>query len=391
MRNKLPRTIRVGIASVGISTCLVAAPASAQLPKLSLPWTSQDEAATSSPWTPPEVSEPAKPSVGQRVKDLFAGSPLVALLSRDRAASAEEGAVLGSGPTGLATPAGQGDVRLLISMAQMHEQQGDIEAAREHFKRAIALSPDNLDVLLNVARLEDRQGRLEVAEMLYGRAVSVDPQSAAALNDLGLCVSRQDRVEQSVELLQRAIRLQPQKALYRNNLATVLIELGRDQEALTHLTAVHDPAVANYNMGQLLLRRGRVADAPQYFTTALQIDPTMESARAALTWLQASQPTGESPQAALPPGYRHQQPVYAPSGQSPLPSYAAPGQNAYVADRMGGVVPQQVAAPGSPGAGMPQQQSGFYGAAAQQQQPASPWPAAPSAASRHLPAVDAGR
>jgi tetratricopeptide (TPR) repeat protein len=86
-------------------------------------------------------------------------------------------------------------------------------------------------------------------------------------------------------VIEQAIHLQPEKSLYRNNAATVLVEMRQDQKALAHLSAVHNPADANFNLGQLLVDRGRSADAVPYFQMALQLNPAMTQAQEALAKL----------------------------------------------------------------------------------------------------------
>ena len=113
--------------------------------------------------------------------------------------------------------------------------------------------------------MEDRQSNLPLAESLYQQAVTANPQNAAALNDLGLCLAREGKLEPSLQVLEQAVQLQPDKSLYRNNAATVLVEMRQDQRALAHLAAVHNPAEANFNLGQLLVDRGRPADAATVF------------------------------------------------------------------------------------------------------------------------------
>jgi Tfp pilus assembly protein PilF len=164
----------------------------------------------------------------------------------------------------------------------LSERNGQVDRAREQFHRALTMAPTHVEGLIEFGRLEDRQGRLDVAERHYRTAVNLNPHHATGLNDLALCMARQGKLDESVHLLQRAIDIQPDKALYRNNMATVLVEQQRDQEALTNLAAVHGPAAANYNLGLLLSKRGRPQDAQQYFAAALEIEPQMTQASAAL-------------------------------------------------------------------------------------------------------------
>jgi tetratricopeptide (TPR) repeat protein len=241
----------------------------------------------------------------------------------------------------LSTPTRPATPQYYIALAQLSERKGDIAQARTQLQEAIKKWPKDVESLRAAARMEDRQGQLQLAEMLYQRAVTVDPQNAGALNDLGLCLARQRKLPQSVQAMEQAIALQPSKALYRNNVATVLVEMHEDQRALAHLSAVHSPAEANYNLGQLLVDRGRPQEAVGCFQTALNVDPTMECARLAIAQLNGTMsglsqivvegPAMQTQQVA--PSYDQQYAPQPPTGEPSFPSTArgpAFGTSSYV-------------------------------------------------------------
>ena len=97
---------------------------------------------------------------------------------------------------------------------------------------------------------------------------------------------------------QQAVALRPQHALYRNNLASVLVVLGRTDEAYAQLAAVHGKAVAHYNLGYMLQRRGSKDLAVAQFELALAADPSLEAAQQWLAALQAE--AGPSQLAQVP-------------------------------------------------------------------------------------------
>jgi uncharacterized protein HemY len=159
--------------------------------------------------------------------------------------------------------------------------------------------------------MEDRLGQLPLAEHLYRQAVSANPQHSGALNDLGLCLARQGKLEPSLQVIEQAIHLQPSKALYRNNAATVLVEMQQDQKALAHLTAVHGSADANFNLGQLLVQRGRPSEAAAYFIAAIEQKPDLQAAQEALAKLQGTTNTVPVATASAP---------VAPAAEKPTPT-----------------------------------------------------------------------
>jgi Tfp pilus assembly protein PilF len=187
-----------------------------------------------------------------------------------------------SDPISLANPTPAPTPQLRVALAQMAEAQGNVVEARRQLEQALAQAPKDATVLREYARMEDRGGRLAEAEKFYARALAVSPKDPATRNDLGLCLARAGKLRESAQVLHSAVELNPQKALYRNNLATVLVELGDAQAAFQQLSAVHQPAVAHYNLGQLFAKRGRHSEAAHCFQTACQIDPTLQPAYAAL-------------------------------------------------------------------------------------------------------------
>jgi tetratricopeptide (TPR) repeat protein len=229
----------------------------------------------------------------------------------------------------LTTPTGPATPQFYISLAQLAERGGHVDQARSQLQQGLAKWPNDVELLRAAARMEDRQGKLQLAEALYQKAVTSNPQHAGALNDLGLCLARQGKHQQSVQSIEQAINLQPEKALYRNNAATVLVEVREDQRALAHLSAVHSPADSNYNLGQLLVDRGRPHEAVVYFQRALEIDPSMQQAQLAIAQINgvpvaqsqvASEPT--MPQQNVSPAYGPQMVPQQPVSEPTFPATA---------------------------------------------------------------------
>lgn len=175
--------------------------------------------------------------------------------------------------------------QLYTAMAEMSQRSGNADQARSLYQKALSLDPNDLNALLGAAHMEDRLGRLDVALPLYERAVSVVPSNASAMNDLALCLARKGELASAQRVLEKAVQLEPQNTLYRNNIAKVLVEMNCTDQAVGHLSTVHAPAVAHYNMGVLLSQRGRHAEATRYLITATAIDPSMGPAHQLLAEL----------------------------------------------------------------------------------------------------------
>jgi hypothetical protein len=133
---------------------------------------------------------------------------------------------------------------------------------------------------------------------LYQRAAQAHPKDPAVFNNMAVHYARRGMRREAIAALDRAIQLRPGEPRYRNNLAMLLVEVGRPQEAFFQLRAVHDEAVAHYNLGFLLSKKGQFQAAAEEFTVALRFNPALTPARQWLDRLAAgSRPDGG------PPGY----------------------------------------------------------------------------------------
>lgn len=169
-----------------------------------------------------------------------------------------------------------------VALARLHEEAGRLPEAEQQYQSALAANPKHLGALLGYAHLMDRQGQAAEAIQLYQRTAAAHPNEASVFNDMGLCYARNGHFNSAADHLGHAVQIQPKKALYRNNLAIVLVETGQHDQALAHLGAVYPEAVARFNLGQLLLRKGDAQGAADQFALAQRADPTMVQAKA---WL----------------------------------------------------------------------------------------------------------
>lgn len=221
---------------------------------------------------------PAGTRVVERIKAPFAKAGVVKpnrLATTPAATPNQPSQPNGSAPT----------PQLYTAMAEMSQRSGNADQARSLYQKALALDPNDMNALLGAAHMEDRLGRLDVALPLYERAVNVSPGNASAMNDLALCLARKGELAAAQRVLEKAVQLDPQNTLYRNNIAKVLVEMNSTDQAVGHLSAVHPPAVAHYNMGVLLSQRGRHAEATRHLLIATAIDPSMGPAQQLLAEL----------------------------------------------------------------------------------------------------------
>lgn len=245
-------------------------------------------------------------------------------------------------PTSLSSKSKAGP-ELHVAMARLCEVRKLPGEATEHYRLALAEDPKYLPALIGWARLRVHTGELEEATRLYETAAKAFPKEAAVFNDLGLCFAQRGMFEKSTAAIDEAIRLQPAIVLYRNNIAMVLVDLGQIETAYSHLASVHPEAIAHYNLGYLLLKKGQNGEAARQFAMAAQRDPTLIQAQQWLQRLQAMpanmaaapvQPAPPQPApnvVDLPDGRRDYRTVARPPLYGPLPPQspdsASPAEN----------------------------------------------------------------
>ena len=200
---------------------------------------------------------------------------------------------------------------LYMAMARLQEQANRLDEAAAHYRRALEIAPNYLPALIGYASLQTRRGDLADATRLFERAWRLAPQDASILNSLGLCNAQRKMYRESIAALNAAIRLQPQSALYRNNLAIVLVDINQLDAAFQQLRALQPEAVAHYNLGSLLYKKGERDDAARQFWLAMKWDPGMEKAR---YWYDRAN-TSSTPNGQAFAGMTNAPPVYQPPVQ----------------------------------------------------------------------------
>ena len=76
--------------------------------------------------------------------------------------------------------------------------------------------------------------------------------------------------------------------------------MNREDDALSQLSAVHPPAVAQYNIGILSHQCGQTDNAIRFLTAATHIDPQLQAAGEMLRQLQVSAPNQIANDGILP-------------------------------------------------------------------------------------------
>jgi Flp pilus assembly protein TadD len=191
------------------------------------------------------------------------------------------------------------NARAYNNLGHVYYNAGNMPAAIENFRTALALEPDHPKARYGLGLAMIHENRYDEAETHLLQAIEATPDNPAAYNALGALRLKQNRVEAAIEHLRTAVKLDPQNSAAHNNLGAALARQGHFTEAFEQyriaLKLNPEYAEAYNNVGMLLLRKGRDAEAADLFKKALQLDPQHDGARKNLDRLQAEgrSPTGK--------------------------------------------------------------------------------------------------
>jgi putative PEP-CTERM system TPR-repeat lipoprotein len=117
------------------------------------------------------------------------------------------------------------DVLALNTLGQWYLDRGELEAARQHFERALESDQSQVLALNNLAWIYDETGddrALQTAEQAY----RLQPDSAAIADTLGWIHLRSGNLESALELLRKAAEAVPENPEIQYHLAVAYVELG---------------------------------------------------------------------------------------------------------------------------------------------------------------------
>ena len=163
------------------------------------------------------------------------------------------------------------------------------QAAAEHARRALELSPGRPDALRELGISLVELGHADRAEALFREALEGDSGEEIARMHLGELLARSGRTEEAIVQLKLAVEIFPNVATLRNNLATALFSNDQLRDAVLHYRAAVrlDPGYFNswFNMGRALGSLGRLGEAREALAQARGLRPGSPDVAAAMAAL----------------------------------------------------------------------------------------------------------
>ena len=201
--------------------------------------------------------------------------------------------------------------RLCIATGEEYEKSGDELHAIFEYEKARQNDP-TVKVSRRLGVLYDRLGDFQKAQEEYRLALEQSPKDADLLNDIGYGYYARGRWAESEKYLRQALAVKPKHARAAINLGLCLGAQGHFDEALETFSKAVTPAQAHSNLAFVLTTHHKWSEARREYEKALQIDPDIPLARAALAKLAKAE--REPPQ----PAQTAQAPTPAPAPATPV-------------------------------------------------------------------------
>ncbi len=122
-------------------------------------------------------------------------------------------------------------------LALAYAQSGMFSDAEVHFKKAVAINPDQASVQNNLGLLLCDLGKLNEAVPHLLEAIRLKPNFAPAYNNLGIVFSRKGKSKDSEFFYRTALVMKPRSPEFRGNLGVALLDQGRFAEAAIEFQA----------------------------------------------------------------------------------------------------------------------------------------------------------
>jgi len=166
---------------------------------------------------------------------------------------------------------------LLMRLAQLHEERGEITLALESLEQCIKFEPEVAEIYLYHGILLRRHGNNEAARQSFSKALELNRFMSKAYYQLGILERSLNNVAEARNLLQKCIQLSPDDPYAHYQLGMIYRELGETSLALMEIkraTILHPTdSYGHSKLGQLYQQSRQYDLAIAAYSQALSLKP----------------------------------------------------------------------------------------------------------------------
>jgi tetratricopeptide (TPR) repeat protein len=173
-----------------------------------------------------------------------------------------------------------------LAAGQLAESMGDLQRAVMQYREALKLDPKHQNATFALGRILTQQRQFPEAIATWQKYIELTKNAPAAYNNLAFTYEAAGNVAQAEATYRQCIQRDPAQVECRLNYGKMLARNNRIDEATQQMSAVLRPAEVSYNLGKVFEQQKKVEQAKAYYKRALEQDPNLRDAKAALAALQ---------------------------------------------------------------------------------------------------------
>jgi tetratricopeptide (TPR) repeat protein len=170
---------------------------------------------------------------------------------------------------------------LALKLGEVYRFKGDVNAALDHYRRAMSLAPNSAGPVMRVALLLESLGRRDEAKPMYEQILRMDPSNVVALNNLAFIKAEEGAdLDQALAYAQRAKQRAPMDANIADTLGWVYIKKNLSDDAVKvfeELVKQHPSnSTYRYHLAMALFQKGDRQNAKKQCEQAMQNNPSKQ-------------------------------------------------------------------------------------------------------------------
>ena len=170
----------------------------------------------------------------------------------------------------------------ILAQAKACQTAGDLPAAEQHYRRALAADPLRADAHNALGAVLGQQGKYGEATASLHRALELKPDFSQAYYNLAAVAISQNRLDEAAACWRRAVQLKPDYFDAYSNLATLALNRNQLDEAAACYRRILELkpgfAEAHNNLGAVLSKQERFDEAAACWRRALELKPDFSEA-----------------------------------------------------------------------------------------------------------------
>ena len=172
------------------------------------------------------------------------------------------------------------NARTHFAAGQLAESQARLPEAVDQYKEAIRLDPKYTEAVFRLGVVYAETSDFARAPEIWQKYIELTHGAATGYSNLGFCYELAGLPAAAEGAYKKGIEKDPKSEPCRVNYGLMLARHGRPTEGLLQLQTVLPPANAHYDLASVYETMGQKTEAKREYQTALELDPTLDDAKA---------------------------------------------------------------------------------------------------------------